>query len=184
MFRVQSSARRGKMLAALPSLISALRLPIAAGFFAVDALVWRGILLFLGALTDALDGWLARRLKLESETGALLDPLFDKLFVTVALAAFLPGPYLGWREFLILVSRDLYVAFAFLLAKVRRLDVPAQPRTMGKLVTFLQIVTLFVLLLVPERVDVFLVVVGVASAIAIVDYSVAWWSAVRGSAGA
>lgn len=168
----------------MPSVISALRLPIAAGFFAVDALVWRGILLLLGALTDALDGWLARRLKVESETGALLDPLFDKLFVTVALAAFLPGPYLGWREFLILISRDLYVALAFVLAKVRRLDIPAQPRTGGKLVTFLQIVTLFVLLLVPERVDVFLVVVGVASAIAIVDYSVAWWTAVRRRAGA
>jgi phosphatidylglycerophosphate synthase len=181
---VQVPARRKKRLAVVPSFISALRLPIAAGFFAVDALVWRGILLFIGALTDVLDGWLARRLKVESETGALLDPLFDKLFVTVALAAFLPGPYLGWGGFLILVSRDLYVAFAFLLAKVRRLDIPAQPRTGGKLVTFLQIVTLFVLLLVPERVDVFLVVVGVASAIAILDYSVAWWLAVRGGTGA
>lgn len=171
-------ARRNRGLAVLPSLISALRLPIAAGFFAVDALVWRGILLLVGALTDLLDGWLARRLNVESETGALLDPLFDKLFVTVALAAFLPGPHLRWSGFLILVSRDLYVALAFLLARLRRLDIPAQPRLGGKLVTFLQIVTLFVLLLVPEQVGVFLIVVGVASAIAIIDYSVAWWLAV------
>jgi len=177
-------ARRDKRLAVVPSLISALRLPIAAGFFAVDALVWRGILLLVGALTDALDGWLARRLKVESELGALLDPLFDKLFVTVALAAFLPGPYLGWRGFLILISRDVYVALAFLLARIRRLDIQAQPRTGGKVVTFLQIVTLFVLLLMPERVDVFLVVVGMASALAILDYSVAWWLAVSKRAGA
>ncbi len=176
-------ARHNK-LAIVPNLISALRLPIAAAFFAVDALVWRGVLLFVGALTDALDGWLARRLKVESKAGALLDPLFDKLFVTVALAAFLPGPYLGWREFLILVSRDLYVGFAFLLARIRRLDIPAQPRAAGKLVTFLQIVTLFVLLLVPERVGVFLVVVGVASVIAIFDYSIAWWTAIRRRQGA
>jgi CDP-diacylglycerol--glycerol-3-phosphate 3-phosphatidyltransferase len=176
---VRVSAARNNRLAIVPNLISALRLPIAAAFFAVDGLVWRGVLLFVGALTDALDGWLARRLEVESETGALLDPLFDKLFVTVALAAFLPGPYLGWREFVILISRDLYVGFAFLVAKVRRIDIPAQPRPAGKLVTFLQIVTLFVLLLVPERVGVFLVVVGVASVIAILDYSVAWWAAIN-----
>lgn len=184
MTEVPVPASRNSKLAFLPNLVSALRLPIAAAFFAVDALVWRGVLLFVGALTDALDGWLARRLGVESKTGALLDPLFDKLFVTVALAAFLPGPYLGWREFLVLVSRDLYVGFAFLLAKVRRLDIPAQPRPAGKLVTFLQIVTLFVLLLVPERVSVFLVVVGVSSVIAILDYSVAWWTALRRRAGA
>ncbi len=171
-------------LALVPSLVSALRLPIAAAFFAIDGLVWRGILLMIGALTDGLDGWLARRLGVESKMGALLDPLFDKLFVTVALAAFLPGPYLGWREFAILVSRDLYVGIAFLLSKLLRIDIPAAARPSGKLVTVLQIVTLFVLLLEPERVGVFMVAVGVASVIAIVDYTAAGLAALRRRAGA
>lgn len=171
-------------LAQVPSLVSALRLPIAAAFFAIDGLVWRGILLMIGALTDWLDGWLARRLGVESKTGALLDPLFDKLFVTVALAAFLPGPYLEWREFAVLVSRDLYVGIAFLLAKALRIDIPAAARPSGKLVTVLQIVTLFVLLLAPERVGVFTVAVGVASVIAIGDYTAAGLAALRRRAGA
>ena len=39
----------------------------------------------LAALTDALDGYLARRLKQQSVFGAFLDPVADKLMVAVAL---------------------------------------------------------------------------------------------------
>jgi CDP-diacylglycerol--glycerol-3-phosphate 3-phosphatidyltransferase len=39
----------------------------------------------LGALTDILDGWIARRYQLYSAFGAFLDPVADKLAVTVAL---------------------------------------------------------------------------------------------------
>ena len=163
-----------------PSLISALRLPIAVVFFVVDGLLWRGVLLFLGALTDLLDGWVARRFRLESQTGALLDPLFDKLFVTIALAAFLQGPYLGGEEFLILISRDLYVGLGYLVAKHLNVEFEVESRPSGKLVTVLQMVTLFVLLLAPERVGVFVVAVAAASVIAIVDYTGAGVARVRG----
>jgi cardiolipin synthase len=176
----EATAGQRTGLVSVPNFVSALRLPIAAAFFAVDGLLWRGVLLFFGALTDALDGWLARRLGMESRTGALIDPLFDKLFVTVALAAFLRGPYLGWLGFVILVSRDLYVGTAYLVAKLLKIGIPTQPRPGGKLVTFLQIVTLFVLLLAPDRVGVFMVAVAVASAIAIVDYTLVGVAGVRG----
>jgi cardiolipin synthase len=176
----EATAGQRTGLVSVPNVVSALRLPIAAAFFAVDGLLWRGVLLFFGALTDALDGWLARRLGMESRTGALIDPLFDKLFVTVALAAFLRGPYLGWLGFVILVSRDLYVGTAYLVAKLLKIGIPTQPRPGGKLVTFLQIVTLFVLLLAPDRVGVFMVAVAVASAIAIVDYTLVGVAGVRG----
>jgi CDP-diacylglycerol--glycerol-3-phosphate 3-phosphatidyltransferase len=157
----------------IPSLISALRLPIAAAFFLVDGLLWRGILLLLGAVSDLLDGWVARRFSLESRTGALLDPIFDKLFVTIALAAFLSGPYLSWWEFLILIYRDLYVGLGYLVCKLRDVEFEFRSRPGGKAATVLQMVTLFVLLLAPERAGLFIVAVGVASAIAIVDYTAA-----------
>ncbi len=173
-----AGARRSS-LAALPSLISALRLPLALIFLATNTVLWRGILLFLSAVTDLLDGWLARKLGVESRTGALLDPLFDKLFVLIALAAFLPGPYLGWREFAILISRDLYVGLGFLVAEVIGVDVVARSRPGGKLVTVLQIVTLGVLLFAPDQVGLFVVVVAVASVIAIIDYTVAGIASLR-----
>ena len=175
----RSTAGRRSIFGYIPSFISALRLPIAAAFFAVDSLTWRGILLSLGALTDAVDGWVARRFSLQSPVGAMLDPLFDKLFVVVALAAFLPGSYLSGVEFVVLISRDLYVGFGYLTARVLGVDVPAQARRSGKVVTFLQVVTLFVLLLAPERTGAFVVAVAVASGIAIIDYTATGIAALR-----
>jgi len=178
----EANAQRRSGFAHVPSLMSAMRLPIAIVFFAVDNVLWRGILLFLGAVTDLLDGWLARKFAVESKTGAILDPLFDKLFVTIALAAFLPGPYLSWAGFLVLISRDLYVDFGYLLSRLLKVDVEVKARPTGKLVTVLQIVTLFVLLLAPERVGLFLVAVGAASVIAIIDYTAAGVAGLRGRA--
>lgn len=166
------------------NLVSALRLPIAAAFFVVDGLLWRGLLLSLGALSDALDGWLARRLALESRVGALIDPLFDKIFVIVALAAFLSGPFLGWREFVVLLSRDFLVGIGFLVVKVMGLNIAAESRRSGKLVTVLQVVTLFVLLLAPYRTGAFIVAVAVASAIAVVDYAASALAEIRGPSAA
>ncbi len=167
----QTNAARRDSVINVPNCISALRLPLAAAFFVVDTLTWRGVVLFIGAVSDALDGWLARRMDLETKTGAYIDPLFDKLFVTVALAAFLAGPYVGWREFLILVSRDIHIGIGFFTARLMRVRVVVHPRASGKLVTFLQLVTLFVLLLVPEQAILLIVAVGLASTVAIVDYT-------------
>ncbi len=52
-----------------------------------------------------------------------------------------------------------------------RVRVVVHPRASGKLVTFLQLVTLFVLLLVPEQAILLIVAVGLASTVAIVDYT-------------
>ncbi len=173
------AAARRSPLVNLPNLLSALRLPIAAAFFAIDGLLWRGVLLSLGALTDALDGWLARHLGVESPTGAILDPLFDKLFVLVALAAFLSGPYLEPTGFLILVARDLYVGTAYVGGRIAGLPVPARSRLAGKVVTFLQMVTLFVLLLAPDLIGYFTLAVGLSAVVAVVDYTAVALAAVR-----
>lgn len=179
MNEVRLDTPQRSVLASLPTLISAMRVPLAAAFYASDGLLTRGILLFAGALSDALDGWLARHLGVTSKSGALLDPLFDKIFVAVALAAFLSGPYLGWLDLLVLISRDLYVGAGFLLARALGLEGQMRARSTGKVVTFLQLVALFVLLLAPERVGVFIIVVGVASTAAIVDYTFVGITTVR-----
>lgn len=179
MNEVRLGTSRRSVLASLPNAISAIRVPLAAAFYASDALLTRGMFLFAGALSDALDGWLARRLGVTSKTGALLDPLFDKIFVAVALAAFLSGPYLGWLDLLVLICRDLYVGAGFLVAWALRLESQVRARSTGKMVTFLQLVALFVLLLAPERVGVFIILVGVASAAAIVDYTFVGITSVR-----
>jgi phosphatidylglycerophosphate synthase len=71
------------------------------------------------------------------------------------------------------------VGSGFLVSKVLKIDIRPRARASGKLVTFLQIVTLFVLLLMPESIRIFMVTVAVASAIAILDYTFVGIAALR-----
>jgi cardiolipin synthase len=98
------------------------------------------LMLFVGAaLTDGLDGFLARRLGCMTQLGAYLDPLADKLLLSgtyLALAVISSVPV--W--FVVLVfGRDLLIlvgaAAIFLLTKRRRFP----PSLWGKVSTFFQV---------------------------------------------
>lgn len=78
--------------AALPNLLSGLRLAIAALLPVIFWIAprpmadWIVLGLFsLAMVTDFLDGWLARRYRLESDFGRMLDPIADKAAVLVAV---------------------------------------------------------------------------------------------------
>lgn len=60
--------------------------PLASGeWSARQATFWATLLFFLASVTDFLDGWLARRLNLQSAFGRFMDPLADKLLVMAVL---------------------------------------------------------------------------------------------------
>lgn len=76
----------------LPNILTILRLAAAPGvalmflYFARPWADWFALVLFvLAALTDFLDGYLARAWKQESKLGAMLDPIADKAMVIIAL---------------------------------------------------------------------------------------------------
>ena len=84
------------------------------------ALAWFAVLAFIvAALTDFLDGWLARRWKVTSLTGAILDPIGDKVLVCGAIVGLMAVgmPYLFvfailgglilFREFAISALREV-----------------------------------------------------------------------------
>lgn len=50
--------------------------------------LWAFVLFLIGALTDYLDGWLARQYNLESAFGRWVDPFVDKILILAPLAAF------------------------------------------------------------------------------------------------
>lgn len=63
----------------IPVLVVVFYLPVAWAH-------WAAVLVFiLAGVTDWLDGWVARRFAMSSRFGAFLDPVADKLMVTVAL---------------------------------------------------------------------------------------------------
>ncbi len=96
------------------------------------------IVFTLGALTDFLDGYLARKWKVISDFGKIADPLADKLLVLSALAG------LTWLEpfrlfvliFILIALREAAITILREVYKARGIIVPADK--LGKVKTFLQ----------------------------------------------
>jgi phosphatidylglycerophosphate synthase len=133
----------------------------------------------LAAVTDFLDGWLARRAKWTTRWGALIDPIADRVFVLVAVSTFLFAGALSTTGYFVMISRDIMTAVGFLVARavpwLRPVEFKA--RFSGKLVTVLQLLTFVCVLRFPNWVRTSLWAVGLASAVSIVDYTYALWRA-------
>ena len=94
----------------------------------------------LAALTDFLDGFLARRKKMTTLIGHFLDPIADKLLVVPTLILLGHLGRIPILLVLILVSRELFITSLRLLAQEQNLKVPVS--SMGKAKTLLQMTAL------------------------------------------
>jgi phosphatidylglycerophosphate synthase len=63
--------------------------------------------LVLSALTDVLDGYVARRFGLATPTGAAVDPVTDKLFVLTVVSALVLQKHLRFSDVLLLSTREI-----------------------------------------------------------------------------
>jgi cardiolipin synthase len=98
------------------------------------------VLFLLAGVSDAADGYLAKRFQWRTELGAYLDPIADKLllmsiYVTLGFSNNLPA----WLVIAV-VSRDILIIGAFLLSWVLSRPVPVHPLLVSKANTFAQIV--------------------------------------------
>ena len=139
-------------------------------FFAVallandgDSVGWRltatGIFL-LAAVTDRLDGYLARRDNLITDLGKLLDPIADKLLIGSGLIGLSVLGDLPWWVTVVILARELGItAMRFMV--LRYAVMPASRG--GKLKTVLQVVAIALFLLPLDRLP---AVVGVLAVVA------------------
>ena len=133
----------------IPNILTLLRL-IAVPFF-----IWassRGmyvlafVLFVSAALTDLIDGFVARRFNQRSRIGAILDPAADKIMMVAGylfytLSDDVPFRIPVWLTFVIFVRDFLIIAFAYLLyTRVHVTRFP--PSWAGKTSTLLQAITL------------------------------------------
>jgi phosphatidylglycerophosphate synthase len=164
-------------LTSVPNLLSLSRLGLAVAFVAFPPPNVRLSLVVVAALTDYLDGWLARRAKLVSRWGALIDPISDRIFVFTAVCVYLVNGTITTGQYFTIIARDLATAIGFIVARsiswLR--PVPFRARTVGKVVTTLQLATLIALIIRQDLVNALIVAVGLTSAVAIVDYTLALW---------
>ncbi len=127
----------------IPNLITLGRIllvPIVVWAIASGAM-WIAFVLFLGAgLSDAVDGYLAKRFHMTTELGAYLDPLADKaLIVSIYITLGIYGLIPGWLVILV-VSRDIMIVGAVMLSWLVGTPVKVKPLLVSKLNTAAQIV--------------------------------------------
>jgi cardiolipin synthase (CMP-forming) len=108
---------------------------ILAGHF--GAAFWMFV---VAGVSDAVDGFIAKRFDMRTRIGALLDPVADKTllvstYVTLGVAAQLPT----WLVILV-VSRDLMIVGGFLLVQLLSAETRWEPLMVSKANTALQII--------------------------------------------
>jgi cardiolipin synthase len=139
----------------LPNILTAARFVLVPCFLLASMrhLFTVALVLFVtAAVTDVLDGMIARRMNLRSRLGALLDPAADKTlmvcgFIYYTFARDLRLAIPGWLTFAVFIRDFLIVVTAYLMyTRVRVTRFP--PSTAGKASTLLQAVTLAVVVAV------------------------------------
>lgn len=131
----------------LPNILSLLRFPLAL-LFIPNHFELRAAVLFFAMISDALDGFIARRYQLITKLGTLLDPVMDKFFAGTILIVFWTEQKLTLAEALSFLSRDAAVLlYGMLLTLQGRLkDYHVQAIWCGKITTALQFFVFFGLL--------------------------------------
>ena len=98
------------------------------------------LLILVAGLSDALDGYLARRFDWRSRLGGLLDPAADKLLM---FASFVTLTWMGWVPAwftAIVVGRDLIIIVGTIVYQVLVAPVHGEPTRASKLNTVFQVV--------------------------------------------
>src|SRR6266487_7098383 len=127
----------------IPNLITLARIlsvPIMVWAISSGEMLFAFALFVLAGLSDAVDGYLAKRLDMASELGAYLDPIADKalivsIYVTLGISGAVPRPLV-----ILVVSRDIMIVGAVMLAWLLGKPMQVKPLPVSKINTAAQIV--------------------------------------------
>jgi CDP-diacylglycerol--glycerol-3-phosphate 3-phosphatidyltransferase len=141
----------------------------------------------LGAATDGLDGYIARKNKQVTLLGKFMDPLADKILVSAALIALVEHNLLSGWVAVVIISREFAVTGLRAVAATEGVIMPAS--ILGKIKTATQIVAIVAMFIgdIPFKVFHFILTLGhVAMAVAVVftiwsgmDYFLATWKLLK-----
>lgn len=134
----------------IPNLLTMFRMLLIPVFLVIyyipdsDAHFWAALVFVIAAITDALDGYIARKFNQFTAFGAFLDPVADKVMVAAALVVVVEDYASWWVTIpaLAIVSRELVVsALREWMAQIGRQE-QVKVSNLGKLKTVAQMVAL------------------------------------------
>ena len=140
--RPVAGKRRVSIPTSLPNIITLGRIllvPIIVWAIASNQMEIAFAIFVVAGVSDAVDGFLAKRFNMTSELGALLDPLADKaLLVSIYIALGIWGAVPRWIVILV-VSRDIMIVAAVIVSWLFGKPVQMKPLMVSKLNTAAQV---------------------------------------------
>jgi cardiolipin synthase len=126
----------------LPNIICLIRILLI--WPTIDALsaghYWTALVLVaIAAVSDGLDGWLAKRFNWTSQLGKFLDPLADKMLLVALFLAATWMNLLPWWLAAMVVARDVMIGFGALVYRMRYGPLQGRPTIISKINTGMQL---------------------------------------------
>jgi cardiolipin synthase len=126
----------------LPNTLTVLRIllvPVFVGLLLYGHYDAALITLLIAALTDVLDGMIARLTDQRTRLGEYLDPLADKLLLMSAIITLSVLDFIPIWAVIVVVSRDAILLAGTVIANLSETNINISPTAMGKGTTFAQV---------------------------------------------
>jgi CDP-diacylglycerol--glycerol-3-phosphate 3-phosphatidyltransferase len=144
-------------LARIPNALTLARFAAIPVFIALEATAdggksWPAAIVFAAAaITDQLDGWLARRWHVESRFGTVADPLADRLMIDAAVVLLWLHDRLPWPALVLILARDLILLAGYKLVMPRGYELSVS--FLGKVATWILYASLALMLVTSQGTD-------------------------------
>ncbi len=126
----------------LPNVITSLRLLLLvplAFYLTVQDYRMSLLIFFVAGVSDALDGFLAKRYNWVSRFGSILDPIADKALLVLTMALLTANQKISLVLFVLVALRDIYIVLGAYIFYKKIGPFNMQPSLISKLNTFVQI---------------------------------------------
>jgi cardiolipin synthase (CMP-forming) len=133
----------------LPNVITSLRLLLLvplAFYLTVQDYRLSLLIFFVAGVSDALDGFLAKRYNWVSRFGSILDPIADKALLVLTMALLTVNQKISLILFVLVALRDIYIVLGAYIFYKKIGPFNMQPSLISKLNTFVQILLVVAIL--------------------------------------
>ena len=167
----------------IPNLLSLLRIglvyPILNNIYLGEFII-SFIFFVVAAITDALDGFLARKMNWQTYLGTILDPVADKLLLSGTIFILWINEYIPIYIFIIFFGRDVVILLgAAIHMTLIETDTPL-PNILGKITTTLQVIYILLIMFLQifefkvslVGLDIFIILITILS---LIVYSKDWF---------
>ena len=145
--------KQKRLSISIPNMITVVRIlltPIFVIFLEKGLFGYALAVFFVAAVSDGLDGFLARYFNQRTELGAYLDPIADKLLLTTAFIGLALWGHLPVWLGVLVVSRDVMITMGIAVLTMSNISFQVRPSSLSKMTTFIQLFTICLALLSPN----------------------------------